>query len=96
MDLVAWDSVCKNKGEVGLGIHKSCNNNKALLMKLGWNLMENKDSLWVRFLRSKNKCGNDLMLTIKNINNSSNCWNGICRNLNNVKKRDCVELREGR
>lgn len=30
-------------------------------MKVGWNLMAKKDDLWVKIIRAKYKCGDDLI-----------------------------------
>lgn len=34
------------------------------MMKLGWGLLNNRDALWARVLRSKYKCGVDLLPTV--------------------------------
>ncbi|XP_028080539.1 uncharacterized protein LOC114282098 [Camellia sinensis] len=44
--LVNWDVVCKMKKAGGLGIKKARDQNLALISKLGWNLIRNRNSLW--------------------------------------------------
>ena len=61
---MAWDSVCKPKSKGGLGLRKMKVQNKAYMMKLGWKLMNRRDDLWVKVIRSKYKCGNDLVPVI--------------------------------
>lgn len=51
--LLSWNKICRPKREGGLGIRKTADMNKALLAKVGWRLLHNKDSLWARVLRSK-------------------------------------------
>lgn len=55
--LVAWNTVTKPKGEGGLGIRTAQNMNKALIAKLGWRLLHDRESLWARLVRSKYKVG---------------------------------------
>lgn len=54
--LVSWDKVCRLKADGGLGIRVSRHMNKALLAKVGCRLLNDKDGLWARVLRSK-YCG---------------------------------------
>ena len=57
--LISWDKVCRPKGpkaDGGLGIRVSRDMNKALLAKVGCRLLNDKDGLWARVLRSK-YCG---------------------------------------
>lgn len=49
----AWSSICKPKSMGGLGLRPSSNFNKALLCKLGWTLLNSKNSLWKSVLSSK-------------------------------------------
>lgn len=51
--LIGWKKVYKPKNEGGLGIRSSLAMNKALLGKVGWRLLHDKDSLWARVLRAK-------------------------------------------
>ncbi|KAL7169819.1 hypothetical protein ACSBR2_034787 [Camellia fascicularis] len=51
--LVKWDKVCQSKNAGGLGIKKARDQNLALLTKLGWKLLNKKDSLWCTVLRCK-------------------------------------------
>ena len=53
MHMVGWGKICKPKGEGGLGIYATKPRNKALLAKLNWRLLDEKDSLWARTIRAK-------------------------------------------
>lgn len=55
--LISWEKVCLPKREGGLGIHLSKEMNISLLAKLGWRLLQNKESLWAKVLRKKYKVG---------------------------------------
>ncbi|XP_054778184.1 uncharacterized protein LOC129286191 [Prosopis cineraria] len=45
--------------------------------KLGWSLVKKKDEFWVRVIRSKYKCGDDLILKIYVKRPGSNIWSTI-------------------
>ena len=47
------------------------------MTKLGWNLIHNRDELWVKVLRSKYKCGDDLIPSVTIEPGASNLWKGI-------------------
>lgn len=51
--LVSWDKICRPKTDGGLGIRVSRDMNKALIAKVGWRLIHDRESLWARILRSK-------------------------------------------
>lgn len=53
MHLVAWDRVCRDKHEGGLGLRNKKWTNFALLGKLWWHLLTDGTKLWVQVLRDK-------------------------------------------
>lgn len=55
--LLSWKKVCKPKAEGGLGLRPARDMNRALVAKVGWRLLRDKNSLWARVLRSKYKVG---------------------------------------
>lgn len=76
--LVSWETVTKDKKEGDLGIRNLRHMNLAFLAKLGWRMINEKDTLWVRIIQAKYR---------KNITNdsnfiwktgASNVWKGIC------------------
>ncbi|KAF5190851.1 hypothetical protein FRX31_019568 [Thalictrum thalictroides] len=68
-----WESVCKPREEGGLGIRKLRELNLSLLMKLAWQLLEQKTN-WSKFMTAKfkNKKGNWV-----NYHKSTSTWGGI-------------------
>ena len=53
LSLVKWNELCQPKSSGGLGLHDMRAMNDVFLMKLGWGLVIEPDSLWVRVLKSK-------------------------------------------
>lgn len=53
--------------------------NAAFFMKLGWNLIANKEALWAQVLRFKCACGNLTIPIIKCGSRASHLWRGICQ-----------------
>ena len=51
--LIAWDDVCRPKYEGGRGIRKNEDVNRASIAKLGWKILTDNDSIWVRIMRDK-------------------------------------------
>lgn len=88
-NLIAWDKVCQSKDNGGLGFWHARGMNKAMLMKLGWELINRRDKLWVRLLRNKYSCGNNAVPCVNKKQVESNTWRGIrkCWHLvvNNLK-----------
>ncbi|XP_057760081.1 uncharacterized protein LOC130980412 [Arachis stenosperma] len=75
--LLSWRKVNKPKNSGGLGIRHAKDLNHAFMMKMGWGLATKKDCLWARVLRSKYKCGNDIIPVVGRKKNDSNIWKGI-------------------
>ena len=59
-------------------------NNEAFLMKLAFNMVKEKDALWVRVLRNKYGCGESTIPIVSKIKGVSNVWKGITRVWSNV------------
>ncbi|KAA3477020.1 (+)-neomenthol dehydrogenase-like [Gossypium australe] len=53
MALVDWEAICQPQVCGGLSLKHLQDQNTSFLLKLGVNLISNKDALWVRLLRSK-------------------------------------------
>ncbi|VFQ62431.1 unnamed protein product [Cuscuta campestris] len=51
--LVNWEDTCKPKGNGGLRFRNLNAWNKALVMKLNWDIANKKDNLWVRWIHSR-------------------------------------------
>lgn len=77
--LIAWEKLCYPKFCRGAGIKKAKTMNQSLLLKAGWGLIKNKDTLWARTLRGKYNCGSDVIPKIARRKSNSNLWLGICK-----------------
>lgn len=53
--LISWKRVCRTKQEGGLGIRSARMMNKALLAKVAWRLLNDKEGMWAKVLQSKYK-----------------------------------------
>ena len=51
--LVGWNKVLKSKEEGGLGILASKGKNIALLVKLNWRMLQEKEALWAKVILNK-------------------------------------------
>lgn len=69
MSLVKWDTVASSKDSGGLGIQKLQELNLAYMVKLGWHLQREKDSLWAQILSNKYQEGKPASF--------SNAWRGV-------------------
>ncbi|MED6192949.1 hypothetical protein PIB30_014734 [Stylosanthes scabra] len=65
------------------------------MMKLGWGLIEKKDTSWAKVIRAKYKCGNDTILNVQRRRNSSNLWKGISNSWKNVQENIIWRVGEG-
>ena len=65
--LVLWNDVCSSKEDGSLGLQQSRLMNEALMMKLAFAILRDKDTLWIKVLRSKYRYGDFtfLMVTYK-------------------------------
>ena len=82
--LVLWDQICKPKKEGGLGIRKVRLMNEALLVKVAFKMLVEKDSFWVEVIRNKYNCGDDILPIVTTHKNSSNLWKGIIKVWNKI------------
>ncbi|XP_016168765.1 uncharacterized protein LOC107611342 [Arachis ipaensis] len=87
--LLSWKRVCEPKSCGGLGIRHASQMNQAFMMKAGWGLIERKEALWARILRSKYGSGTNIMPKVERRRNSSNLWKGICSVWENVQQ-NCI------
>lgn len=59
LTLKAWPTVCLPKVDGGLGIRMTSEVNQALLSKLAWKMISDKESIWVWVLSGKYLQGQD-------------------------------------
>ncbi|KAL3642837.1 hypothetical protein CASFOL_013652 [Castilleja foliolosa] len=81
-----WDSICAPKSKGGLGFRRLNDMNRALIAKLAWYVLTNKDVLWVKLLNAKYLRGKNFPTDDIHSNNSSWLWKDIssCRDI--IKK----------
>lgn len=93
--LIAWEDLCKPKDIGSVGLRKFIHINQALLMKVGWGLINKKYSLWACTIRHKYGCGDDVIPSVKRKNQNSNLWLGICKTWKNVLEGSCWRIGNG-
>jgi ribonuclease HI len=77
MHMVGWEKVCRTKSLGGLGLYACKPRNIALLAKLNWRLLQEKDALWAQTILAKYS-PNGVMEVNKRLNRSgSSTWRGI-------------------
>ncbi|XP_040872094.1 uncharacterized protein [Glycine max] len=79
--LVAWDTMCRNKSQGGVGIINLQVWNIVSLMKCLWNICRNSENLWVLWVHTYYLKGNDAITAFVRPNSS---W--ILKNI--MKQRD--------
>lgn len=52
--MIDWGTICQSKELEGLGIRQAENMNKAMLTRLLWRLLKEKNSSWACVLSKKN------------------------------------------
>lgn len=75
--LISWERICKPKDQGGLGFRNFRELNKAYMMKLAWQLMNNPEKLWVQIMKAKYNCGPLGMPSVNVRNNASIVWKAI-------------------
>ncbi|GLT97162.1 hypothetical protein SLE2022_147430 [Rubroshorea leprosula] len=76
--LVNWHSVCLPRTQGGLGIRSAKDNNRALIAKLGWQLLSNPEKPWCRaFIQKYLQRGSFMSCNINST--SSVTWKSILR-----------------
>uniref|UniRef100_A0A2N9FE83 CCHC-type domain-containing protein n=1 Tax=Fagus sylvatica TaxID=28930 RepID=A0A2N9FE83_FAGSY len=77
MHMVGWDKICRAKSLGGLGLYACKPRNVAMLAKLNWRLLQEKDALWARTILAKYS-PNGVMEIDKRLNRcGSSTWRGI-------------------
>ncbi|VFQ66656.1 unnamed protein product [Cuscuta campestris] len=51
--LVKWEEVCQRRNYGGLGLKNIFNWNRAIVMKLNWDIANKKDVLWVKWIHNR-------------------------------------------
>lgn len=85
MHLVSWQRICTPKAWGGLGLRSTRNVNQASLMKAGWQLIHQREDMWVKVIRMKYKCGRDIFPKIQYSLPGSNFWKCISHVWKHIK-----------
>lgn len=96
MSMVSWDRLCKPKGYGGLSLKNLNVMNQALLMKLSWGVISDKDSLCVRVMCTKygvNSSNPSLSLPIRY---GSHLWKAIGKTWQATTSSMCWAIGDGR
>jgi hypothetical protein len=91
---MSWESMCKPKGQGGIGFRDLRLFNQALLARQAWRLIEYPDSLCARLLKAKYYPSSNLIDTAF-IQNTSPCWQGIIHGLELLKKGVIWRINDG-
>ncbi|KAK8559322.1 hypothetical protein V6N12_042601 [Hibiscus sabdariffa] len=95
LSLIRWDSMQKSIEAGGLGFKDLFLQNKALLLKLGFQLVFGVDKLWVQVLRSKYKVEVGLPITISR-SRYSRLWCGLMHIWSDLKESTSWIIRDER
>lgn len=96
MHSVSWSNICQPKELGGLSLRTARNINHASLVKAAWDLTTKQEDLWVEVVRSKYKCGKDVLPIIDNDRAGSNLWRGVCSTWKGVQQNIIWRLGRGR
>ncbi|XP_026378377.1 uncharacterized protein LOC113272794 [Papaver somniferum] len=95
-NLIGWNKVCKPKDMGGMAFRDLEMLNLALLIKVAWRLLTEKDSLWTQNMESKYfRDGNILHQKIE-AKNYLYTWNGIAKGLIHVQQNYFMEVDNGK
>lgn len=93
--LVSWEKVCKPKEAGGLGFRNMKTLNQAYILKLAWQLINERDKLWVQIMRAKYQCGSLHLPKVSMKSNSSRLWNAISKNWKPIEDNIQWSVRSG-
>ncbi|XP_025679132.1 uncharacterized protein [Arachis hypogaea] len=93
--ILSWDKINKPKVSGGLGLRHAKDVNHSFMMKLGWGLIANKDSLWARVLRSKYKCRSDILPRVNRKSSMSNLWKEIVSAWHDIERNSIWRIGDG-
>jgi hypothetical protein len=91
LTLKAWDSICKPKELGGLGLRRMREVNLALISKLGWNLLNKSDLMWVSQLHCKYLSSTSFLSPLPH-SSSSWLWKGILKSTHFLIKGACNRI----
>lgn len=94
--LIKWSTLCQPKLDGGIGTRNMQSMNKAFVMKLGWGILHDSDSLWASVLRSKYIRTQEGTDQVHAKGRDSPLWKAICKVLPDVITGTAWSVRNGR
>lgn len=91
----SWEPIFRPKLQEGLCLRRFMDINRALIAKLGWNILTEKNKLWVQILKAKYMRNEDLMHTTPK-KAQSWTWQSILQNQDLIEKGRCYMFNNGR
>lgn len=91
---VAWKKICKPKGCGGLGMRSLKAMNSTMLGKIGWSLMNDRDKMWVKVLKSKYFPSSSFVQCRKK-KNCSQLWSAVLNTRKILKQGLCFKVGRG-
>ncbi|XVF36663.1 hypothetical protein REPUB_Repub19eG0076600 [Reevesia pubescens] len=85
MHMISWEKVCLPKEQGGLGLRNTKTINQAFLAKLGWLILQDKESLWIEVMKKKYLKQKDF-LSVEAKSSDSYTWKSILKGRNLVKQ----------
>ena len=93
--LIRWEVVTRSKQNGGLGLKNMQSMNKAFMAKLGWRVLDNKESLWGRVISSQYCKGAVEISRMVKKQSCSQAWEGITEVADLFKKGLRAKLYNG-
>lgn len=96
LNLIRWDTLCQPKSCGGLGLKDLSHMNMALLMKIGWGLVNSPNTFWVQVLASKYKVDTTDLPSSLQTRNGSYLWRAVGKVWDHVLKGTRWALGDGK
>ena len=77
LNLIRWDTLCQPKSCEGLGLKNLSHMNMALLMEIGWGLVNSLNTFWVQVMASKYKIDTTCLPDSLQTRNGSYLWRAV-------------------
>ncbi|KAG8383539.1 hypothetical protein BUALT_Bualt04G0024000 [Buddleja alternifolia] len=92
LHLMAWDDICRPKALGGLGLRKMKDLNFALLSKLAWKMVSEKNCIWLNLFRYKYLKSSNMLHSVSTGTNASWIWKDILRSKDLLSKGACYSV----
>ncbi|GJX76397.1 hypothetical protein Tco_0323208 [Tanacetum coccineum] len=92
---VAWKEVCMQKSECGLGLRSTHAWNEALMAKHLWNVIVNKESIWVKLVKTHYLIDNSIW-DVEPSHHASWVWKQILALKDNIRSFVKFKIGDGR